>query len=87
MGNEPQADHSELSRIEFLDGELDLCETFLDVAAVESADPAAARTARSKAQQGYDVALTWITSIQNASERDRLMTRLFHLRRRLDDSV
>ena len=87
MSDEPQADQSERSRIEFLDHELDLCETFLDVSVVESADLTAACAARSKAQKGYDVALTWISSIQDASQRDRLMTRLFNLRKRLDDSM
>lgn len=87
MGDESQADQPELSRIEFLDHELDLCETFLDVAVVESADLSAACAARSKAQKGYDVALTWISSVQDTSERDRLMTRLFNLRKRLDDSM
>jgi len=76
---------SELPRIRFLENELDVCETFLNIAAVDADDPAAALAARSKAEVGYDVVLTWITSIRNTNERDRLMKKLFGLRKRLDD--
>ena len=76
---------SELSRIGFLDNELELCKTFLDLAFIDGDDPAAALAARSKAQEGYDVVLTWIASIHSTTERDRLMNKLFDLRKRLDD--
>jgi hypothetical protein len=81
----PPVDSSELPRIGFRDSELDLCGTFLDIAAVDADDPSAALTARSKAQQGYNVALSWIASIRDRKERDRLMSRLLDLRKRLDE--
>jgi len=76
---------SELTRVQFLDHELDLCETLLNTAAVEIDDPAAALMARSKAQEAYDTVLTWIASIRGAKERDRLMNKLFDLKKGLDD--
>ena len=85
MAEESRANGPELPRIRFLDTELDLCKTFLDVAAVESGDPTAAHAAMAKAQEGYDVVLTWIDSIHNETEKDRLMKKLFDLRKRLDD--
>ena len=85
MSDESPANDSELPRIQFLENELDLCKTFLDVAEVDSDDPAAAHAAIAKARQGYDVALNWIASIHSATERDRLMNKLFDLRKRLDD--
>jgi len=85
MAEESRENGPELPRIQFLDNELDLCRTFLDVAAVESEDPTAARAAVAKAQEGYDVVLTWIASIHNKPERDRLMIKLFDVKKRLDD--
>jgi hypothetical protein len=52
---------------------------------VEVEDPAAALMARSKAQQGYDLVLTWIASVRSTKERERLMNKLFDLRKGLDD--
>lgn len=85
MGDESAGKSSELPRIDFLDNELDLCKTFLDLAVIDSEDPVAAHAARSKAQEGYDCALTWIASIHSVSERERLMNKLFDFRKRLDD--
>lgn len=85
MADESPANDAEAPRIQFLENELDLCKTFLDVAAVEIDDPAAAHAAVAKAREGFDVALTWISSIRNETERDRLMNKLFDLRKRLDD--
>jgi len=85
MALESRANGPELSRIQFLENELDLCKTFLDLAAIDSEDAAAAHAAMANAREGYDVALTWIASIHNETERDRLMNRLFDLRKRLDD--
>src|SRR5579872_5046793 len=78
-------DISELPRIRFIDNEIDLCGTFLDVARVEADDPPQALLARSNAQQGYEFAMSWIKSIRNLRERDRLMNKLFNIRKRLDD--
>ena len=79
------AEAAEQVGIEFLDNEIDLCETFLHTALVEADDPPARRMATSKAQRGYETALAWIDSIRDAQERARLMVKLFHLKDRLDN--
>ena len=78
---------SEQTRIQFLDGELDLCQTFLDVADNEAHDPEREAFAIAKAREGYDTVLTWIGMVQNGNELDRLNAKLNSLKERLEDYV
>ncbi|HEY4087982.1 MAG TPA: hypothetical protein VGM43_18705 [Bryobacteraceae bacterium] len=85
MKDAASGDSLEEARIRFLDNELDLSRTFLQTAFLEGDDPANALAARSNAQTGHDLVLTWVACIRNAKERDRLMNKLFDLRKKLDD--
>lgn len=85
MNELPSGESSEQARIRFLDNELDLSRTFLNTAFLEDDDPANALLARSNAQTAHDLVLTWIDSIRDTKERDRLMNKLFDLRKKLDD--
>jgi hypothetical protein len=75
---------SEYTRIQFLDNEIDLCETYLDVAEVERDDLPAARHARILAEQGYANALACLSSVRAGEEWHRLMAKIINLKRRLD---
>lgn len=70
--------------IDFIENEVNLSNTFLDLAEAEQDEPDRVAQVRAKAQQGFDVATTWIGKIHNASERDRLASKLDRLKRRLD---
>jgi hypothetical protein len=75
---------SERLSIEFIENEVNLSNTFLDLADVEEDAPDRVAQVRAKAQQGYDVASTWIGKIHDASERERLGSKLDLLKQRLD---
>jgi hypothetical protein len=74
---------SDKERIEFLDNEINLCHTFLDLAAIDQDDLKVSAEARSKAQKGYDTAVAWIGAVRNAEERERLTAKLHLLQERL----
>lgn len=77
---------TEQNRIEFLDGELDLCQTFLDVAEIEVDDPEREALAKKNARQGYETALGWIGGVQSGGELERLSAKLARLKERLERS-
>lgn len=74
---------SEEIRIEFLDGELDISQTFLDVAEIEIDDPERCAVAKRNARLGYDTVLTWIGSVRDVDALGRLSVKLALLRERL----
>jgi len=78
-------DAAERARIEFLDNEIDLCQTFLDVAKIDADDPSAAACAKAKADVGYQTALGFVSTIRSAQQRGRIMGKLYQLRARLDE--
>ncbi|HEX4750788.1 MAG TPA: hypothetical protein VH302_14695 [Bryobacteraceae bacterium] len=84
MENIEGPDTGEQTRIQFLDNEMDLCDTFLNVALVDADNPKAATSARTEARRGYETALAWINSVRDAEERARLAAKLFRLKDRLD---
>jgi hypothetical protein len=84
MNKESTRPDSEQNRIEFLDGELDLCQTFLDVADIEADDPERQALARTNAQRAYETALAWIGFVRNGDESDRLNAKLGRLKERLE---
>jgi hypothetical protein len=74
---------SERIRIEFLEGELDICETFLDLADIEFDDAKRYAWATSKALEGYETVRTWIGTVRGGDEFARLAIKLDYLRERL----
>lgn len=74
---------SQQNTIEFLDGELNLCETFLDIADTEFDDKERRTLATEKAQQGYATALAWIGRVRSGYELHRLAEKLDRLQERL----
>jgi hypothetical protein len=75
---------SEESRIEFLDRELDISQTFLDVAELEAGDPERCETAEKNARIAYDTARTWIGSVRDADALGRLNLKLALLGERFE---
>ncbi len=73
----------EATGIQFLDNELDLCQTFLDLAEVDADDPAVANKARANAQRGFQTVLSLIATVRDPGELDRLTTKLDRLKERL----
>ncbi|HWF47743.1 MAG TPA: hypothetical protein VG168_12110 [Bryobacteraceae bacterium] len=72
-------------RIEFLDRELDISQTFLDTAVLEASDPERCEVAKRNARIGYDTVLTWIGSVKNAEAMERLNVKLARLKGRLEE--
>ncbi len=77
-------ENSERTGIDFLDAELDLCQTFLDVADNEKDHPESAAFARTKAQQGYQTVLDWIATVHDPQNLNRLTAKLHRLKERID---
>ena len=69
--------------IQFLDNELDLCQTFLDLAETDADDPAVADQARANARRGFEAVLSLIHTVRDPGELDRLTTKLDRLNERL----
>lgn len=84
MHLETEVDHSEHARVQFLDNEIDLSHTFLDLAEIEKEDCAAATHARAAARKGYTTALACMNHIHRTEDWHRLMVKLFRLKARLD---
>jgi hypothetical protein len=80
---DPKATSQQIS-IEFLDNELDLCQTFLDTALIDADDAPAAAQGRANAQAGYETASEWLASIRDPREFDRLTSKLHKLKQRID---
>lgn len=81
--NETAHSSEQATGIQFLDNELDLCQTFLDLAEIDANDPAAADKARVNARRGYQTALSLIHTVRDPGELDRLTTKLDRLKERL----
>lgn len=78
--------NAEQARIEFLDRELDLCKTFLEVAENEAHDPEREAQAMNNARKGYETVSAWIGLIRSGEELERLSLKLSRLRERLYQS-
>ncbi len=83
-GSNDAGKETERAGIEFLDRELDLCQTFLDVAATEVDDAQAEAMAMQNARLGYQTVLAWIGTVRSGQEYERLSVRLGLLRERLE---
>jgi hypothetical protein len=71
---------TELLRIQFLDAELDLCQTFIETARIElKDDPSAARRAIIKAGGGYEIVVQHLPSVTDPREHERLRKKLSRL--------
>ncbi|HEX4809975.1 MAG TPA: hypothetical protein VH325_13640 [Bryobacteraceae bacterium] len=76
----------EKTRIQFLDSELDICQTFLNVAEIEADDPERQAQAERNALLSYGTALAWIGTVNSGEELDRLQTKLSRVKDRLERS-
>ncbi len=74
----------ELARIEFLDSELQISQTFLDVAELEAGHPQRRSLAIYNALRGYETALSWLGAVQSGEELERLSAKLIQLAQRLE---
>ncbi len=79
-------DASDRTHIDFLDNELDLCNTFLNLAEIDQDDPVVAGQARENAQRAYETLLSWIGAVKNTAELDRLTSELALLKQRIENS-
>jgi hypothetical protein len=77
-------DAKEALAASFIENEIDLSNTLLDVADLEVDHPEARVSATEKAQVGYRTALQWIGKLKDRGEFDRLTLRLARLKERLD---
>jgi hypothetical protein len=84
-GGRQKQTSSEKIRIEFLDRELELCQTFLDTAELEAHDPERCAAAERNARKGYDTVLTWIATVRDEEALQRLNAKLGRLRDRLEE--
>jgi hypothetical protein len=80
----PEETRSQEARIEFLDRELDISQTFLDVAEIEADDPERCAVAKRNARMAYDTVLTWIGSVRDGEAMERLNMKLVQLKDRLE---
>ena len=55
-------------RVSFLDGEINLSQTFLDLAELDKESRETAFKAISKAQQGYTTVLDWVDSVRDTPD-------------------
>jgi hypothetical protein len=85
--HERAPDSAELARIEFLDAEIDLCHTFLNVAETEAREPEMAARATRRARQGYEKASALLVTVRHLRELDRLTIKLYSLRERMEAFV
>lgn len=72
-------------RIEFLERELEICQTFLDTAALEDDDPERRAVAEKNAWTGYDTVLMWIGTVRDGAALERLNAKLARLEQRLGE--
>ena len=87
IGSESANSRSEQTRIEFLDSELDLAQTFLDVADLEADDPERRAMAEKNARAGYETVVAWIGVVRDWQESERLKAKLVRLENRLVGGV
>lgn len=85
FGGDSGQTRSEEIRIEFLDRELDISQTFLDVAEIEIDDPERCAVAKRNARRAYDTVLTWIGSVRDVDALRRLNVKLALLGDRLEE--
>ena len=78
-------EHSEGAKIDFLQNEIDLCNTFLDLAYIEVDDAPARVKAGENARQAYKTAQQWVGAIQDSQARERLLADLAVLDKRFED--
>jgi hypothetical protein len=84
-GDSEQSRFEEI-RIEFLDRELDISHTYLDVAEIEADDdPEHCAAAKRNARIGYDTVLTWIGLVRDGEVLQRLNMKLARLKDRLEE--
>jgi hypothetical protein len=80
----PSGRDFEQTRIDFLDAEIDLSFTFLNLALSHTDEPDVLAHDIGKAQQGYETALAWVEKVRDADHLTRLSAKLAKLRERLD---
>ncbi|HEX4231981.1 MAG TPA: hypothetical protein VHZ07_25160 [Bryobacteraceae bacterium] len=85
VGGDSGQRSNEKTRIEFLEGELDISHTFLDVAEIEVDDPERSAVAERNARMGYDTVLTYIRLVRDGDALLRLNSKLARLKDRLED--
>lgn len=78
-------DASDRTHIDFLDNELNLCNTFLNLAEIDKDDPVVAGQARENAQRAYETLLAWIGAVRDTAELDRLTSELGRLKQRIEN--
>ncbi len=68
-------------RIRFVENEIDLSTTFLELARTEATmnEPAAVKTLIEKARLGFETAGRFLNGIESTEERERLRTKRDHL--------
>ncbi len=71
----------ERERIRFVENEIDLSTTFLDLARTEASmdEPAAVKSLMEKARLGFETAGRFLNGIESTKERERLQTKHDHL--------
>lgn len=71
--------------IRFVENEIDLSTTFLDLARTEASmnEPAAVKSLLAKARLGFETAARFLSAIESPEERDRLRTKLDRLAERI----
>ena len=84
MDRRSLAIEGERNRIAFLDNEIDLCHTFLQLAEIDAEDPPVSARAVEHARHGFQTVVNWLKVVRSEQERDRLTGKLYHLKERLD---
>ena len=78
------SEHPEGAKIGFLQNEINLCNTFLNLVYIEVDDPQARAQASENARKAYQAARHWVVAIQDSQEREQLFTQLLELDKRLE---
>ncbi len=73
------------AKIDFLQNEINLCNTLLNLTYIEVDDAPARAKAGENARQAHKTAQQWVGAIQDSQARERLLADLVALDKRLED--